>query len=101
MNHLLKSAAKIGLCLMISAGCKSKLFGSRSATSHRPVADVAESKTESTEDMSIGQASYEQFAANPNASPYGRSPYHFGGAASTGASSGFGASASTASSKRC
>lgn len=101
MNHLLKSVATIGLCVMISAGCKSKLLASRNASTQRPVTEVAESKTESTEDMSIGQASYEQFATNPNASPYGRSPYHFGGAAGTGASSSLGGSASTANSKRC
>ena len=101
MNQLLKSAGTIGLCIMISAGCKSKLLGSKNSGTQRPIAEVAESKTESTEDVSMGQASYEQFAANPNASPYGRSPYHFGGAAGTGASSSFGGSASSANSKRC
>lgn len=101
MNNLLKSVSTIGLCLMISAGCKSKLLGSRSESGQRPTAEVAESKTEPTEDMSLGQASYEQFAANPNASPYGRSPYHFGGSGGTSTSSSFGGSASSAGAKRC
>ena len=101
MNGLLKSVSTIGLCLVASAGCKSKLLHTRSASGKRPTADVAESKTEPTEDMSLGQTSYEQFAANPDASPYGRSPYHFGGSGSTSNSTSLGGSASPASSKRC
>jgi hypothetical protein len=101
MNHFLKSLAAIGVCLVASAGCKSKLLSSRSAKANkRPATDVAESKAETAEEMSLGQASYEQFAANPTASPWGESPYHFGGAANTGGSSAFGG-ATTASSKRC
>jgi hypothetical protein len=101
MNNLLKSLGTVGLCVIASAGCKSQLLRSRAETMQRPAADVAELETEPSEDMSLGQASYEQFAANPNASPWGRSPYHFGGAGSTSTSNSFGSSASSAGAKRC
>lgn len=101
MNNLLKFITAVSLCLIASAGCKSQLLRSRSETKQQHTADVAASKSEPTEEMSLGQASYEQFAANPNASPWGRAPYHFGSAGSTSSSSSFSGSASPASSKRC
>ena len=96
MNKLVKSVAAAGLCLVTSAGCKSRLLHSRSEANRKPASAVAESKSEPTEERSLGQASYEQFAADPNASPWGRSPYHFGGSGSTSTGS-----ATTPGAKRC
>lgn len=101
MSKFLKSMSTVGLCVIASAGCKSQILRSRTASAQRSAPAVAEANSEPVDEVSLGQASYEQFAANPNGSPVGRTPYYFGGSASASSSNSLNGSATSAAAKRC
>jgi hypothetical protein len=89
----------LALCIVSGIGCRS--IRARHASTETRGASAAATTGRSSHEREIGQASYEQVAADPPAPSWGQSTYYSGGSNSSGGSFSQGRSGGPVTLKRC